>query len=247
MRYFIEIAYDGTPFHGWQRQPNAISVQEVLEQALSMLLRKDVGLTGAGRTDAGVHARQLYAHFDFEELIDREHIAFRLNRYLPESIAINGIHKMNKDAHARFDAVSRSYEYHLSTEKNPFQTNRSYLFEKPLDINAMQEGADMLLGRKDFKCFSRSKTDVNTYICEIKKAAWEEHGNMLVFSICADRFLRNMVRAIVGTLIEIGLKKLTLDALQNIILSQDRSEAGASVPAHGLYLTQVTYPKSIFI
>ena len=246
MRYFIEIAYDGTPYHGWQRQPNAISVQEKLEKAMSIILRTKISLTGAGRTDAGVHARQLFAHYDLEKDVDQEHLKFRLNRYLPSSIAICAIHVVTEEAHARFDATARSYEYIVSTVKNPFHKDRAFLVERPLDLPAMREAATMLLGRKDFKCFSRSKTDVKTYICEIREAVWESRGETLVFSITADRFLRNMVRAIVGTLLEIGLKKMSLNALQDVILSQDRNEAGPSVPAHGLYLTQITYPQSIF-
>ncbi|HEA29423.1 MAG TPA: tRNA pseudouridine(38-40) synthase TruA [Leeuwenhoekiella sp.] len=246
LRYFIEIAYDGTPYHGWQRQPNAISVQEQLEEALSTLLRTKTSLTGAGRTDAGVHARQLFAHYDSGGTVDKEHLKFRLNRYLPEAIAVLEIYDVTEEAHARFDATARSYDYIVGTAKNPFHKDRAFLVEQPLDVKAMQEGAKLLLGRKDFKCFSRSKTDVKTYICEIRKAVWEERDSTLIFSITADRFLRNMVRAIVGTLLEIGHGKMTINELQGVILSQDRNQAGPSVPAHGLYLTQVTYPQSIF-
>ncbi|WP_316931586.1 tRNA pseudouridine(38-40) synthase TruA [Flavimarina sp. Hel_I_48] len=246
LRYFIEIAYDGTPYHGWQRQPNAVTVQENLETALSTLLRREIALTGAGRTDAGVHARQLFAHFDLKESIDTSQLQFRLNRFLPKEIAVLAIYEVQEDAHARFDATGRSYEYLITTAKDPFQINRSYLVEQPLDYTMMNEGAKLLLGRKDFKCFSRSKTEVKTYFCDIQHALWENQGNMLVFTITADRFLRNMVRAIVGTLMEIGQDKMTLEELQSIILSQDRNQAGPSAPAHGLYLTQVTYPQSIF-
>lgn len=246
MRYFIEITYDGTPYHGWQRQPNAISVQEKLEEALSTLLRKKMSLTGAGRTDAGVHARQLFAHFDSDDKIDTEHLKFRLNRYLPQSIAIRSIREVTAGAHARFDATARSYEYIVGTAKNPFHKERAFLVEQPLQMKAMQEGAKLLLGNKDFKCFSRSKTDVKTYICEIRNAEWAVHDDNLIFSITADRFLRNMVRAIVGTLLEIGRGKMTINELQSVILNRNRNMAGPSVPAHGLYLTAVTYPQSIF-
>ena len=246
LRYFIEITYDGTPYHGWQRQPNAISVQEKLEEALSTLLRRNLILTGAGRTDTGVHAHQLFAHFDSDEAVDKEHLKFRLNRYLPQSIAIRSIREVAVEAHARFDAKARSYEYIVGTVKNPFHKNRVYLVEQPLQLQAMEEGAKLLLGSKDFKCFSRSKTDVKTYICEIRNAGWKVQDDNLVFSITADRFLRNMVRAIVGTLLEIGRGKMTINELQSVILSRNRNMAGPSVPAHGLYLTAVTYPQSIF-
>ncbi len=247
MRYFIEITYDGTPYHGWQRQPNAISVQEKLEEAVSTLLRRNISLTGAGRTDTGVHARQLFAHFDSDDNLDIEHLKFRLNRYLPQSIAIRSICEVTAGAHARFDATARSYEYIVGTAKNPFHKDRAFLVEQPLHIELMQEGAKLLLGRKDFKCFSRSKTDVKTYICEIRNAVWTVAGDDLIFSITADRFLRNMVRAIVGTLLEIGRGKMTINELQSVILGRDRKMAGPSVPAHGLYLTAVSYPQSIFI
>jgi tRNA pseudouridine38-40 synthase len=246
LRYFIEITYDGTPYHGWQRQPNAISVQEKLEEALSTLLRRNMSLTGAGRTDAGVHARQLFAHFDSEDRLDTEHLKFRLNRYLPQAIAIKSIREVTAEAHARFDATARSYEYIVGTAKNPFHKERAFLVEQPLQMQAMQEGAKLLLGNKDFKCFSRSKTDVKTYICEIRNAGWAVHDDNLIFSITADRFLRNMVRAIVGTLLEIGRGKMTINELQSVILNRNRNMAGPSVPAHGLYLTAVTYPQSIF-
>jgi len=246
LRYFIEITYDGTPYHGWQRQPNAISVQEKLEEALSTLLRRNMTLTGAGRTDAGVHARQLFAHFDSEDRLDTEHLKFRLNRYLPQAIAIRSIREVTAGAHARFDATARSYEYIVGTAKNPFHKDRTFLVEQPLQVQMMEEGAKLLLGSKDFKCFSRSKTDVRTYICEIRNAGWTMQDDNLVFNITADRFLRNMVRAIVGTLLEIGRGKMTIKELQSVILSRNRNMAGPSVPAYGLYLTAVMYPQSIF-
>jgi len=250
LRYFIDIAYDGGPYHGWQRQPQSITVQEVLEEALSTLLRKEMSVVGAGRTDAGVHATQLYAHFDFETILTQEklkHLQFRLNRFLPEAIAVNNIFCVQPEAHARFDATRRSYVYKVHTAKNPFLANQSYFFEKDLDLNKMNEAADFLLGKQDFKCFSRSNTDVKTYLCEIVEAQWIKHHNTLHFKISADRFLRNMVRAIVGTLLEVGLGKLEPQELKRIIASRSRSQAGASAPAHGLYLTEVAYPDEIFI
>tara|TARA_R110002020_G_scaffold249302_2_gene463221 strand:- start:1403 stop:2176 length:774 start_codon:yes stop_codon:yes gene_type:complete len=250
LRYFIEIAYKGSSYHGWQRQPKSISVQEVVEKALSTLLRKDIAIVGAGRTDAGVHAIQIYAHFDFEEKWDSTQCAqlsFKLNRFLPQSIAVKDILPVKEDAHARFDATSRSYIYRLSREKNPFNSDQAYQVQYPLDVDAMNKAAERLIGRKDFQCFSRSNTDVKTYICDVSEAAWKEHNQELVFRITADRFLRNMVRAVVGTLLEIGKGKYNPEHIDKVIQSKDRGEAGFSVPAHGLYLISVTYPKEIFI
>lgn len=249
LRYFIEIAYDGTAYHGWQRQPNALTVQEELEKALTQLLRKDVLLTGAGRTDAGVHARQLFAHFDLSENLASAkcaHLRFRLNRFLAPSIAVQSIFRVNDDAHARFDATSRSYEYLITLKKDPFLVGKAYLLEQDLNFQAMNEAAELLLGKKDFKCFSRSKTDVKTYICEVVQAVWEHENDRYVFRVSADRFLRNMVRAMVGTLLEIGQNKRPVSAMLEIISGRDRTQAGASVPAHGLYLTRVDYPDSIY-
>ncbi|MFD2827555.1 tRNA pseudouridine(38-40) synthase TruA [Leeuwenhoekiella polynyae] len=250
LRYFIDIAYDGGPYHGWQRQPQSITVQEVLEGALSTLLRKEMSVVGAGRTDAGVHATQLYVHFDYEAAWtpkEIKHLQFRLNRFLPEAIAVNSILRVVEEAHARFDATRRSYVYKVHTFKTPFMVNQSYFFEKELDLNKMNEAAQFLLGKQDFKCFSRSNTDVKTYLCEIVEAQWIKQENSLLFKISADRFLRNMVRAVVGTLLEVGLGKLDPQDLKTIIASRTRSEAGASAPAHGLYLTEVRYPEEIFL
>ncbi len=249
VRYFIDIAYDGSSYHGWQRQPQSITVQEQLENALTTLLRTPVAVTGAGRTDAGVHATQLIAHFDLERglsLEERDHLIFRLNRFLPPAIAINDLYEVTESAHARFDAVSRSYIYKLHQKKNPFLTNQSFFFEREIDLELMNEAAKLLLGRQDFKCFSRSNTDVKTYLCDIKEAVWKRQNERLFFYVTADRFLRNMVRAIVGTLLEIGQGKMSLQDFKTVLASKDRSEAGASAPAHGLYLTAVRYPKEIY-
>ncbi|WP_299440192.1 tRNA pseudouridine(38-40) synthase TruA [uncultured Aquimarina sp.] len=247
MRYFLELSYNGTPYHGWQRQPNAISVQEVLEDSLSLLLRTKIGVVGAGRTDTGVHARQIMAHFDSEKELDAIQLKYKLNALLPPEVAIQKVSLVENDAHARFDAVSRSYEYFISVSKDPFRINSAYYLKKELDIDLMNKAAKLLLNYTSFKCFSKSKTDVKTYNCNITEAVWEKNGNMLVFKISANRFLRNMVRAIVGTLIEIGEHKLNLSDLKQIIKSENRSEAGYSVPAHGLYLTEVQYPKTIYL
>ena len=245
MRYFVELSYDGNPFVGWQRQPAGDSVQSCLEDALSILFRKPLSIVGAGRTDAGVHAHQLFAHVDLDEHVDQD-LTFRLNKLLPKEIAVRNIIAVAQDAHARFDAVSRSYRYHITTQKNPFLQKRSYQFAKPLDLDLMNQAAKILIDHEDFKCFSKSKTDVKTYICDIHHAHWQQDGSELVFFIQANRFLRNMVRAIVGTLIAVGLRKISISDFEAILASRDRSQAGYSVPAHGLYLEKVSYPKHIF-
>ena len=250
MRYFIEIAYKGTPYHGWQRQPNAMTVQEELEKALTTLLKTKIDLIGAGRTDAGVHARQLFAHFDYDKNLDRKNcgkLHHRLNRFLTPYISVNAVFQVSSYAHARFDAISRSYEYWLTPKKDPFAIEHAYLVERQLDYKAMNEAAKLLIGKQNFKCFSRSNTDVKTYICEVTMAVWEPVGDKYVFRISANRFLRNMVRAIVGTLLDIGQHKILVSAMRGILAEGDRSLAGASVPAHGLYLTAVHYPDSIYL
>jgi tRNA pseudouridine38-40 synthase len=245
LRYFVELSYDGTPFVGWQRQPAGDSVQSCLEDALSILFRKPLSIVGAGRTDAGVHAHQLFAHVDLDEHVDKD-LTFRLNKLLPKEIAVRNIIAVTQDAHARFDAVSRIYRYHITTQKNPFLQKRSYQFAKPLDLDLMNQAAKILIDHKNFKCFSKSKTDVKTYVCDIQQVHWQQNGSELVFFIQANRFLRNMVRAIVGTLIEVGLRKISISDFEAILASRDRSQAGYSVPAHGLYLEKVNYPKHIF-
>ena len=245
MRYFIEIAYNGANYFGWQIQPNAITVQEVLEDRLSTLLKTEIKVTGAGRTDAGVHAKQLFAHFDCEEITDISELIFRLNSFLPKDIAISNIIRVKEDAHARFDAVLREYEYVISLKKNPFSEGLAYQIHNKPDVELMNKAAKVLLDYKDFQCFSRSKTDVKTYHCIIKKAYWQETNEGLIFTVSADRFLRNMVRAIVGTLLDVGFKKTSLETFHKILKNKDRSKAGASAPAHGLYLTKVQYPETI--
>ncbi|MDP5081465.1 MAG: tRNA pseudouridine(38-40) synthase TruA [Winogradskyella sp.] len=244
MRFFIELSYNGKAYHGWQNQPNAISVQEVLEKALSTLLKKTIAIMGAGRTDAGVHASQMFAHFDFEDEIDFESLIYKLNSFLPKDIAIVDIFEVNSEAHARFDALSRTYKYKISTLKNVFDYDFTYQVQAQLDLNAMNRACETLLEYKDFQCFSKSNTDVKTYHCDIKEAFWIERSGQLTFTITADRFLRNMVRAIVGTMLNIGLGKLKHEDLHKIIASKDRSEAGFSVPAHGLYLVKISYPET---
>lgn len=245
MRYFIELSYNGKAYHGWQNQPNAISVQEVLEDGLSKLLKVKISITGAGRTDAGVHAEQMFAHFDYGLSIDFEKLIFKLNSFLPNDIAINNIFEVNAEAHTRFDALSRTYNYKIALTKNVFNYEGSYFLKHKLNVVKMNEAASILFKYKNFKCFSRSNTDVKTYNCDIMLAEWNVNENMLVFTIKADRFLRNMVRAIVGTILNIGAGKLTIEEFHEIIKSEDRTKAGASVPARGLYLSLIEYDKNI--
>ncbi|MEM7382619.1 MAG: tRNA pseudouridine(38-40) synthase TruA [Bacteroidota bacterium] len=245
MRYFIVFSYFGKSYHGWQRQPNAISVQEVMEDAFSTLLRQKITLTAAGRTDTGVHARKMVAHSDMELVGHWDDLVKRLNSFLPEDIALDSIHSVPEDAHARFDAIERSYEYWISPKKNPFYSDSAYHLKSSLDIPKMNEAAALLLEYKDFECFSKSNTDVKTFLCDIKSAEWVKEEDRIVFRITADRFLRNMVRAIVGTLLEVGQGKIGIEDVKTIIKSKDRSKAGVSVPAKGLYLTEVKYPDGI--
>lgn len=247
MRYFIEIAYNGKNYFGWQRQPEQISVQQVLEETLSTVMREEIKIFGAGRTDTGVHAKQLFAHFDFDKIENKAALIFRLNSFLPNDISIQNIYEVKEDAHARFHAVEREYEYIVSLQKNPFLQDFSFQINNQPNLNLMNQAAEMLLSHRDFQCFSRSNTDVKTYNCVITKADWKLDDNKLVFNIKADRFLRNMVRAIVGTLLDVGLGKISIDDFQKILNSKNRTIAGASAPSRGLYLVKVQYPESIFL
>lgn len=245
MRYFIELSYNGTAYHGWQNQPNGITVQEVVEKGLSTLLNEPVSVMGAGRTDAGVHATQLFAHFDTTVVFDVPDLVFKMNSFLPNDVAITTIFEVKPDVHARFHAISRAYLYRVTVKKNVFTVENSFYVKQALDVEKMNEASKILLTYKDFQCFSKSKTDVKTYHCDIMHAEWIVKNDELHFVIKANRFLRNMVRAIVGTLINIGLGKMEVDELHTIIESKNRSEAGFSVPAHGLYLTKIEYPEDI--
>ena len=245
MRYFLELTYNGKDYHGWQNQPNAISVQEVIEKSLSTLLNETISIFGAGRTDAGVHAKQMFAHFDTEVDFLDEDLVYKLNSFLPKDIAILDIFKVKPDTHARFHALSRAYLYRISLSKDVFNNDGAFYLKQDLDIDKMKEASKILLHYKDFQCFSKSNTDVNTYNCNIMQTELELVNNELHFTVTADRFLRNMVRAIVGTLINVGLGKLEVEDVHTIIKSKNRSEAGFSVPAHGLYLIEVKYPESI--
>ncbi len=246
MRYFIEFAYNGKAYFGWQLQPHSVSVQEVMEKTFSTFLREPISITAAGRTDTGVHARQMFAHFDYQSELPANFVK-RMNTFLPKDISLYAVHEVTQTAHARFDALQRSYQYHISPKKNPFLTDFAYYFSFRLDIEQMNKACEILLLNADFQCFSKSKTDVKTYICNISEAYFEQKNDLVIFHISADRFLRNMVRAIVGTLLEVGQNKISLTDFQQIIASKNRSKAGFSVPAHALYLTKVVYPTEIFI
>lgn len=246
MRYFIELSYNGKAYHGWQNQPNAISVQEILEDALSKLLKNKIEIVGAGRTDAGVHAEQMFAHFDFQDKFDVEKMIFKLNSFLPKDISIHNILEVKGDAHSRFDALSRTYNYKITLQKDVFNYEGCYYLKHDLNVTKMNEAASILFDYNNFKCFSRSNTDVKTYHCDIMFAKWKKTNNQLIFTISANRFLRNMVRAIVGTMLDIGHGKTTIGQFHEIIKSENRTKAGASVPAHGLYLSRIEYPKNIF-
>ena len=245
-RYFIQLSYKGTNYHGWQIQPNAISVQEVIEKTLTTVLRQKIEIVGAGRTDTGVHASFFVLHFDVnEELNGLENLVYKLNSLLPTDIAIQKIWQVANDLHARFNAVSRTYKYYISTKKNPFKADTSFKYLLPIDIGKMNEAARILAEYEDFTSFSRLHTDVKTNNCKILWAEWEVLNTQLIFTIKADRFLRNMVRAIVGTLLEVGKGKLSLNDFRKIIEAKDRAAAGASAPAKGLFLVDVEYPEEI--
>lgn len=241
MRYFIEFSYNGADYFGYQIQPNQISIQEVLEKALSTILREEIKTTGAGRTDTGVHAKKIFAHFDTAQEISNE-LPQRLNALLPASIAIKKIFKVADDLHARFSAIYRTYEYHISLTKNPFTEGFAWqIWRKPLDIDKMNEACKILFDYDDFTSFSKLHTDVKTNLCKIYKAEWHQYEDSLVFTVSADRFLRNMVRAIVGTMVDVGIGKLQPMDLHRIIQAKYRNSAGASAPAHGLFLIDVGY------
>ena len=241
MRYFVKLAYNGTQYHGWQYQPNAASVQETMNKAFSVVLNTTLNLMGAGRTDTGVHAKEMYAHFDFEKPFDIPSLVHKLNSFLPKDIVVYTIISVHDEAHTRFDASKRTYEYHINTFKDVFSQEQSWYFHQKLDLNLMNEAAKLLFNHIDFQCFSKVNTDVNTFDCTIFEAHWRQENNTLIFTISANRFLRNMVRAIVGTLVNVGLNKITLADFTAIIKSKNRDKAGFSVPAHGLYLTKIEY------
>lgn len=248
-RYFIFISYKGTYYHGWQLQSNSVTVQKLLDEALSNILAEKILTTGAGRTDTGVHALFFCAHFDSnrQDLDSDKNLIFKLNRYLPKDISVSHLMKVRADAHSRFSAISRTYRYFISRIKNPFTDDSSWFVHGEIDINAMNESCKILMSHNDFTSFSRLHSDTRTNLCRIYSAIWEEADNQLIFTIKADRFLRNMVRSIVGTMIEAGQGKLNLREFEEIIRAKDRCRAGKSAPAKGLFLISIEYPDEIFI
>jgi tRNA pseudouridine38-40 synthase len=246
-RYFLELSYKGTPFHGWQIQQNASTVQESLEKALSTFFRQPISIMGSGRTDTGVHASMQVCHFDLAGEDPEEKFIKGVNAILPKEISIHGIRTVKPDAHARFDAIDRSYFYRIIFRKNPFLDDLAWWSFCQPDIEKMNEGAKILLKHEDFECFSKVHTEVNHFRCKIYSAHWEQKGDQLLFHITANRFLRGMVRAIVGTLMEIGLGTRTLESLEELILSKDRTKAGKAAPAKGLFLCQINYPATIYL
>lgn len=252
MRYFIQLSYDGTGYHGWQVQPNGVSVQEVLQKALSTLLRQPTEVTGAGRTDAGVHASMMVAHFDCpaahegegcEEMpLDCTQLTYKLNRLLPPDVAVQAVRPVGPEMHARFSATRRTYHYYIHTRKDPFLRGYSWQVNVPLDFALMNEAAQVLLEYSDFTSFSKTGTDVKTNICQLTEARWEQlKPGEWRFTVSANRFLRNMVRAIVGTLVEVGRHRMTISQMRHAIEAKDRQRAGESVPGHALYLTNIEY------
>lgn len=242
MRFFVTFSYDGSRYHGWQIQPNGDSVQARLQEALSLLLRSEIIVTGAGRTDAGVHARMMVAHFDFEAEIDGPQLAYKLNKLLPRDIAVSRVERVADDLHARFSATSRMYRYYLHTEKNPFLSNTSCELHYPLDFNKMNEAARVLMGYEDFGAFCKAHADVKTTLCHVTVAEWHQTSSSTwYFEIRANRFLRNMVRAVVGTLVDVGRGRVSLEDFRKIVEGKKRTEAGESMPAHALFLEDITY------
>lgn len=249
LRYFIFISYKGTFYHGWQVQPNSLTVQKLLDEALTTILSENISTTGAGRTDTGVHALKFCAHFDSlsDNLIPDKNLIYKLNSFLPKDISVTSLRKVLFDANARFSALSRTYKYFISREKDPFSVDSSWYVPGNPDLESMNNASEFLLKYSDFTSFSRLHSNAKTNICKIYNAKWDKIGNQLIFTIKADRFLRNMVRAIVGTMIDVGLGKMNLNKFEDIINSMDRSKAGKSAPAKGLFLTEIEYPENIFI
>lgn len=251
MRYFLYIAYDGTDFLGWQSQPEGRTVQGELEQRLSTMLRRPISITGAGRTDAGVHASQMVCHLNLDlSQGEMEQVTYRLRRFLPPDIALLEVRRVTEDAHARYDAVSRRYGYHVRTEASPFTRKYCTLVPETLDFGAMNEAASHLIGEHDFTTFSKKHSQVKTHICTVTEAKWERCSSCdecsYTFHIAANRFLRNMVRGIVGTLFEVGRGKIEPSDFGDLLTARDRSLCGSSAPSEGLFLEEVTYPASIF-
>lgn len=247
MRYFFEITYNGRNYHGWQSQRNAIGVQAVVEKALRQLVREEVSIVGSGRTDTGVHCMQQFFHTDITKAFDKAELQQRLNSFLPRDIAIRSIRKVKPDASARYAARERTYHYHITRRKDPLLEGLSFYFFKPINLQNLNRATALLMGKHDFECFSKVKTDVDHFHCEVKEARWTRKGDLLIFTITANRFLRGMVRAVVGTLLDVGTGKTTIEEFKTILNSKDRKKAGMNVPAEGLFLAKVKYPRQIFI
>jgi tRNA pseudouridine38-40 synthase len=248
-RYFIFLSYRGTQYHGWQAQPNSVTVQKLLDKALSTILSEQINTTGAGRTDAGVHALLFCAHFDSksDNLATIKNIVYKLNGFLPHDISVKQIRMVKSDANARFSAISRTYKYFISRQKNPFSLDSAWFINSDLSVCKMNEAAELLYSCNEYTSFSKVHSDNKTDICKVSYAKWDEIDDKLVFTITADRFLRNMVRAIVGTHVDIGTGKINIGDFKEIIMARDRSRAGKSAPAKGLFLSGIVYPEDIFI
>lgn len=246
MRYFIELSYDGAAYCGWQRQRDVDTVQQTLETALTTLLRRDTETVGAGRTDTGVNASYYVAHFDADDVIDCRQLTTKLNRMLPPDIAIAAVHPVEDEAHARFDAVEREYTYYITRRKDPFRRFSSWHYGIPLNVEAMNRAAAFLTTVDDFTSFAKLNSNNKTNICHVMQAVWRQDGDLLTFTIRADRFLRNMVRAIVGTLVDVGRGRYTVEQFEDIVRSRDLSRSSAGAPAQGLFLSDVRYPDNIF-
>lgn len=248
-RYFIFISYKGTSYHGWQIQPNSVTVQKILDEALRTVLSEGIATIGAGRTDTGVHALVFCAHFESisPDLDTTRNLVYKLNSYLPKDISVNSLRKVIPDANARFSAISRTYRYYISRNKDPFFDSSSWYLRSDISIDRMNEAGRILFNYSDFTSFSKLHSDTKTNLCKIYEASWKEEGTRLVFTIKADRFLRNMVRAIVGTMIEVGSGKISSNEFEEIILAKNRCRAGKSAPAKGLFLANIEYPDEIFL
>jgi len=245
-RYFFEISYKGTNYHGWQIQQNAISIQQVIQEKFQQLLHSEIEIVGSGRTDTGVHAKQQFFHADIGNRIDVEDFRYHLNAILPNDILVKSIRKVKNNAHVRFDATKRGYEYIIIQQKDPFLQNEAYMYHHPIFLDKLNTATEILIGNNNFESFSKVKTQVNNFICEVYTATWETTNNRITFYIEANRFLRGMVRAIVGSLLLVNENKIDLNDLKQILIERDRTKAGRSVPADGLYLSSISYPEQIF-
>jgi tRNA pseudouridine38-40 synthase len=246
LRYFFQISYKGTKYHGWQIQKNAISIQQVIQEKLKQLTNEHIEITGSGRTDTRVHAKQQYFHADLKSEIDTKDFKYHINAILPKDILVRSIQKVNPEAHARFDAVTRSYEYVIIPHKDPFRLNETYIYQRFIDLDKLNAASEILVGKHNFRSFSKVKTQVNNFNCEVYSASWQQDEDRVVFHIKANRFLRGMVRAIVGTLLMVNEGKIEISTIREIMASQDRSKAGRSAPPDGLYLSEINYPIRIF-